>query len=369
MYFNNVVDMKGEIYRGIDIKVDYLEFAKDNLRQEELVIDKIRDIVETGLRAEMEEVLICEKENLHIYCLFNYNAAKTKKIFQLLSDILLKVKEYFMGLDQYEITIGIGTERTEFSEIRFSILEAYCAVCNRLKFGTGRLIIYDEMIHVSEDELERKIEEVKNTIYSAIESYSQENLNIGIFKLFDSLNPENKNIDMSVYFLAAEKLVELFLDYTELDKSEKKHLAAQILQECQHCSTISKMKKVLERNLGECLKNMRLSIESKSTKPIRIAKEYIEEHYTEKILLEDIAEIVELNPVYFSTLFKKETDTNFSTYLTQVRMEHAKELLVSTNDTVAAIGMAVGYDDQKYFSQVFKKVIGVKPAVYRKVHS
>ena len=107
----------------------------------------------------------------------------------------------------------------------------------------------------------------------------------------------------------------------------------------------------------------------KSLRPIRQAKEYVEKHFRDKILLEDIAAIVDLNPVYFSTLFKKETNMNFSTYLINVRMEQAKKLLVSSNDTIAAIGDAVGYGDQKYFSQLFKKVVGVKPAIYRRLHS
>ena len=50
-------------------------------------------------------------------------------------------------------------------------------------------------------------------------------------------------------------------------------------------------------------------------------------------------------------------------------MNHAKSLLLETNDTVAAIGMEVGYRDQKYFSQTFAKVVGIKPNLYRKLHS
>ena len=60
---------------------------------------------------------------------------------------------------------------------------------------------------------------------------------------------------------------------------------------------------------------------------------------------------------------------NFSTYLINVRMERAKKMLTSTNETIAAVGDAVGYSDQKYFSQLFKKVVGVKPAIYRRLHS
>ena len=85
--------------------------------------------------------------------------------------------------------------------------------------------------------------------------------------------------------------------------------------------------------------------------------------------IQDIAEIVGLNPVYFSVLFKNKTDMNFSAYLVHVRMEKAKEMLVETNETIAAIADRVGYKDSRYFSQIFTKMVGVKPALYRRLHS
>ena len=113
----------------------------------------------------------------------------------------------------------------------------------------------------------------------------------------------------------------------------------------------------------------REAAESESARPVRLAKAYVDEHYAEKIVLEDLADIVGLNAVYFSVLFKKETDMNFSQYLIWVRMEKAKELLRGTNETVAAIGEQVGYKDSRYFSQTFTKVVGIKPALYRRMHS
>ena len=95
----------------------------------------------------------------------------------------------------------------------------------------------------------------------------------------------------------------------------------------------------------------------------------MEEHYSEKIVLEDLAALVDLNPVYFSVLFKKETDMNIGSYLKQIRMEKAKELLRTTNETIAAIGDSVGYRDSRHFSQSFTKYVGVKPALYRRLHS
>ena len=110
-------------------------------------------------------------------------------------------------------------------------------------------------------------------------------------------------------------------------------------------------------------------MEAESAKPIRQAQQYVDEHYGEKIVLEDLAEIVGLNPVYFSVLFKKETGINFSSYLVNVRMEKAKEMICNTNETIAAVAESVGYKDARYFSQTFTKVVGVKPALYRKLHS
>jgi two-component system response regulator YesN len=129
------------------------------------------------------------------------------------------------------------------------------------------------------------------------------------------------------------------------------------------------MRTLLKDSLGQCLDASRAATEAESTKPIRQAQQYINEHYGEKIVLEDIAEIAELNPVYFSVLFKKETGINFSTYLSNVRMEKAKELICSSNKTIAAIAKQVGYKDSRYFSQTFYKTVGVKPALYRKLHS
>ena len=72
------------------------------------------------------------------------------------------------------------------------------------------------------------------------------------------------------------------------------------------------------------MEESREAAEAESVKPIRQARKYMEEHYSEKIVLEDLAEIVGLNPVYFSVLFKKETGINVSAYLLNVRMEKRK---------------------------------------------
>ena len=138
---------------------------------------------------------------------------------------------------------------------------------------------------------------------------------------------------------------------------------------CQNINSLPALSGYVADEYARTIDLMREAAESESAKPVRIAKAYIDEHYGDKIVLEDLAELVSLNPVYFSVLFKKETEMNFSSYLTHVRMEKAKELLRTTNETIAAVGAKVGYKDSRHFSQTFTKTVGVKPVLYRRLHA
>lgn len=362
------VNLYGEIYRGIDIKLDYIDYLKRDEKQEGLMVNRIEEIVEQTLENEAEEVLICKKENLHIYCLFNYEMSKSKKIKNCINKILSDIKEYLLGFEQCEVTIGVGTEKSEFGNIRFSIKEANKAIGNRIKQGVGRLI-YSETIKIDNQSYEEILTLAeKENIKKCLESYSAEELDMLINNMYREYST-NEERDFSECYVKAEEFIDYFFDQFDIKKDEIRKVRKDIQAGCQHCYTLYKLKKYLQQNLGGYLRESRESIEEESAKPIRQARKYIEEHYNEKIVLEDIAKLVDLNPVYFSVLFKKECGINVSTYLLKVRMEKAKELLQNTNDTIAAIGENVGYKDTRYFSQTFTKYVGIKPMLYRKLHS
>lgn len=98
---------------------------------------------------------------------------------------------------------------------------------------------------------------------------------------------------------------------------------------------------------------------------IQKAINYINKNYMKKIALEDVAEHVFLSPSYFSKIFNEELSSNFSKYLNKVRIEQAKRLLLSSSASLIEISNLVGFDDQSYFSKVFKKLTGVTPGKYR----
>ncbi|GIQ68901.1 response regulator [Xylanibacillus composti] len=99
---------------------------------------------------------------------------------------------------------------------------------------------------------------------------------------------------------------------------------------------------------------------------IREIARYIDTHYSQEITLQDISSHFYLSREYISRKFKQETGENISEYIGRVRMEHAKLLLKNPALKVAQIAEMVGYTDEKYFSKVFRKLVGVSPNQYRK---
>ncbi|MCC3373247.1 response regulator [Cohnella sp. REN36] len=107
--------------------------------------------------------------------------------------------------------------------------------------------------------------------------------------------------------------------------------------------------------------------EPESERSIRDIVQYLDDHYFEDVSLVDIATRFYLDPSYLSKLFKTVTDENFIEYVTRKRMEKACELLRSPNRKISEISELVGYENQRYFSQVFKKFTGHTPSEYREM--
>ena len=95
-------------------------------------------------------------------------------------------------------------------------------------------------------------------------------------------------------------------------------------------------------------------------------KEYLDSHYAEKITLDGLAAHFYINKYYLTKVFKEQYGQSITTYLLNVRITKAKQLLRFSEKSVEEIGMEVGLGAPHYFSQTFKSVEGVPPSVYRK---
>ena len=92
----------------------------------------------------------------------------------------------------------------------------------------------------------------------------------------------------------------------------------------------------------------------------------MQEHLAEEISLSVLSEEFHMNPQYISQLFKNEIGVGFLAYLTSIRMEKAKKLLLSTSLSIGEVAEQSGYGDYRVFTKVFKKSEGITPSQYRR---
>ena len=94
-------------------------------------------------------------------------------------------------------------------------------------------------------------------------------------------------------------------------------------------------------------------------------QDYIESHLTETVTLTDLAGYVNMNASYISHIFKKETGANLFDFIVEHKMEQAMKLLENDTLLIGEVARRVGYEDQRYFCQVFKKRTGMTAMEYR----
>ena len=134
------------------------------------------------------------------------------------------------------------------------------------------------------------------------------------------------------------------------------------------CTNAQELLRLLQDGVSGELNRLRRERSQREARPITDAKHFIQQHYQESLRLEDVSNAVGFNATYFSAMFKKETGQNFMDYLTELRMNKAKELLCGDECSVQDVAEQVGYRDLKYFSRLFKKTTGISPSDYKKLY-
>ena len=175
------------------------------------------------------------------------------------------------------------------------------------------------------------------------------------------LGPEPiRIIAANLLLLTCATLIELGYDLEEIFEDGVPPLSVisrtQCLNELEEVfkGIFSRVNHIISQN-RECLNQQRVDE----------IRRYLETNYAEDITLSAMAEKYKISPGYLSLLFTERTGKKFSDYLTDCRINKAKELLKHTEMRIYEIATAVGYNDPYYFSSCFKKITNKTPSEYR----
>ncbi len=150
----------------------------------------------------------------------------------------------------------------------------------------------------------------------------------------------------------------------EREKLKEAYFGTQVVPQKQHDSVV-KLLSIFAQHLSMLSNQVVVQQDNAEPPVITRAKEFIHEHQTEELSLGQVAKSVNTSTFYFCKMFKKITGINFTDYLSRVRIEKSKNLLLNPNLRVSEIAFEVGFQSLTHFNRVFKKILGQSPTEYR----
>ena len=189
-------------------------------------------------------------------------------------------------------------------------------------------------------------------------------------KLLKAIYQQVKN-NFAVFRLKAIELAVLLTRAVSDPKNIKNNTALETTEYClkkiEESTSFDEIAAILS-SITERMSGMIFSFHGvRHFSALRKAERYIWSHYTRKLSLKEIANASGLSAPYFSTVFKEEMGENLSNYLNKLRIEKASAMLVTTNMPISEVATACGFEDQSWFSKIFKNNTNLTPGKYREL--
>jgi AraC-like DNA-binding protein len=151
---------------------------------------------------------------------------------------------------------------------------------------------------------------------------------------------------------------------TNLDELRKAFFETKVVSTRQ-LESITRLLTIFADHLSMVSNQIVLQEQTAEPPVITRAKQYITEHQTEELSLDQVAKSVHTSKFYLCKMFKKATGIHFTDYLSRVRTERAKNLLLNRNLRISEIAYEVGFQSLTHFNRVFKRILGQSPTDYR----
>ncbi len=283
-------------------------------------------------------------------------------LFKRLEQMRIMINKYL----NTTVTIGVGSLCTDYTVLYKSYAAAASALDYTITVGNNKIIYIDDIEPINSPEA--LMEEVdEHTLMTLIKLGQEKNIGQAVEKILSTLEGECLALrEYQIYIVGILASI-MKLGYNmKVDMNALLPKDTNLLEVLSRLYTKEEVKQWLTQLCSSMAKSINMTRKKNKNELVEKAVAYILVHYgDEQLNAEKLCKYLHISTNYFSVLFKKEMGITFSAYLTQIRIEKAKELLQTTDKKASDIGYTVGYTEGHYFSYVFKKVTGYAPTEYR----
>lgn len=306
--------------------------------------------------------------NEEVVCLFNSVENKREDFIRQLYRLKVDISNIKALFPSHKVAIGVGRTVEGLEQYQESISTANAAIRNR--FGRKEEFLLEEEEQTS---AEREVSyvvttTVKRDLLKSIELVDTESFIRILYGIKEDLSALLQNGEL-IYGVYRELVAVFTMGTNSWFDSQVKSAPWELMKGYQQLYGFEEVFDWLIDTCRGIMKRYEETQKNQEARPIRLAKQYINENYNKAISLESVSNHIGFNPAYFSSMFKKSTGQNFMDYVIEIRILNARNLLVQTNQDVAEIAAKVGYTDLKYFSRIFKKLTNLTPSEYRRLYS
>lgn len=271
---------------------------------------------------------------------------------------------------------GIGQPVARLRELEESFREAERALAARFTMELNRIISVEDIRMAQNvdtlDDIEitsfGEIEKTRTMLEKFLNNGAEDQIDEFVDVYINELPEENlKSVLMRQYIIMDAYIVMMsFCEKIEGIEGEMQAQSEELKNSMKTIQTLEEIKNYIRMLLKKII-GVRDTISGRRYSDIiEIAKDQIRKTYmSDEISLNTIAAEVGMSPSYFSSIFSKEMGKTFVEYLTEIRMDRAKELLMCSSMKTSEIGYEVGYKDPHYFSYIFKKTQNCTPKEFR----
>lgn len=363
------MNLSAQMYQIILFKVRAIEPAKEK-------DSRIYEVVEK--RVEKISRVYCFQRSVDGWAFLVTGDEETelsRKTEELKESLETLVKKY----QNIEYFGGIGKIVPRLRELHSSFREADKAFSSRFTREMNQIVSVDDLSMLREnEEFETgsfgELEQTHHVVEKFLNNGAREEVASFVEACLNEI-PENnfkslmmrQYVMMNIYVTVMSFCEKITTDAGKVLEEEVLQKRGEELKKAVSMSnTREDIKKYVEHLVEQAVEVRNAVSGKRYSDIIQMAKEEIETTYMEEdISLNKVATRVGMSPSYFSSIFSKEMGKTFVEYLTETRIEKAKELLVCTSMKTSQVGYEVGYKDPHYFSYIFKKIQGCSPKDYR----